>query len=97
MSFVLGELGCSYKEYCEMTWNEYQIRLFSYHRQDKNKWLMLRELMYNNSKAPHLDPKKIPKTIKAFMNMGEKKTGLNDFQRTQMIKAQKEYNNRHNK
>ena len=94
---ALGELKCPSLEYVNnMTWAEFQIRLFSYNRVEKNKWFMIRELMYNNTRAPHLDPKRIPKTIDKFMSLKESKKDLLDIQKKAIQKAIEDYKNRNN-
>ncbi len=58
----------------DMTWAEFQIRLFAYKRQDLYKWQMHRELMWITYIAPHQDPKKMVKRKEAFLPLdGEKK------------------------
>ncbi len=51
----------------DMTWAEFQIRLFAYKRQDLYKWQMLREMMWTSYIAPHQDPKKMPKRKENFL------------------------------
>ena len=50
---------------------------------------MLRLLMYNNTIAPHRDPKKIPKSLNSFMPLGGKK--ISDAQIQAIKKAQEQY------
>jgi len=58
----------------EMTWAEFQIRLFSYKRRDLYDWQKLRELMWTCYYAPHQDPKKMVKRKENFLPLdGEKK------------------------
>jgi len=90
---ALGELNCTYEQYCEMTWAEFQLRLFSYKRVNKEKWEMLRLLMYNNTVAPHRDPKRIPKSINSFMQIGSSKK-ISDAQLNAIKKAQEQYHER---
>ena len=57
-----------------MTWAEFQIRLFSYKRQDLYRWQMLREMMWTSYIAPHQDPKKMIKRKESFLPLkGDKK------------------------
>ena len=51
----------------DMTWAEFQIRLFAYKRQDLYKWEMLRELMWVTYIAPHQDYKKMTKNKETFL------------------------------
>lgn len=52
---------------------------------------MLRMLMYNNTIAPHRDPKRIPKNINTFMPLGKKK--VTDAQRKAIENAILNYKN----
>jgi hypothetical protein len=45
----------------DMTWAEFQIRLFAYRRMDLYDWEKLRELMWITYIAPNQDPKKMAK------------------------------------
>jgi len=56
----------------EMTWAEFQIRLFSYKRQDKYDWIKRRELMWITYIAPHQDPKKMVKSKEKFLPLDGK-------------------------
>lgn len=68
ISFALGELKCPDLDFVyDMTWAEFQIRLFAYKRQDLYKWQMLREMMWTSYIAPHQDPKKMPKRKENFL------------------------------
>jgi len=59
----------------EMTWAEFQIRLFAYKRKDKYDWIKLRELMWVSYIAPHQDPKKMVKRKEQFLKLeGDKKS-----------------------
>lgn len=75
ISFALGELKVSSLEAVyDMTWAEFQIRLFAYKRQDLYDWQKLRELMWTSYIAPHQDPKKMVKRKEAFLPLeGDKK------------------------
>ena len=81
-----------------MTWAEFQIRLFAFRRIEKSNWEKLRMLMYNNTIASHLDPKKIPKTIDKFMNLnGSEKPTITDHQKQLIEQIKKQYNERKSK
>lgn len=57
----------------DMTWAEFQIRLFAYKRQDLYDWQKLRELMWITYIAPYQDVKKMPKRKESFLRLeGEK-------------------------
>jgi len=74
----LGELKCPDLDFVyDMTWAEFQIRLFAYKRMDLDKWQMLRELMWTTYIASHQDPKKMIKRKELFLPLnGDKKTGI---------------------
>jgi hypothetical protein len=62
ISFALGELKVADLETVyDMTWAEFQIRLFAYKRMDLYEWEKLREIMWTTYIAPHQDPKKMVK------------------------------------
>lgn len=70
----LGELKCPSLDYVySMTWAEYCIRLDAFNRGERADLYKLRELMYAVTKAPHLNPKKIPKTIEKYFPLEQKK------------------------
>lgn len=72
--FALGELKCPDLDFVyDMTWAEFQIRLFAYKRIDLYKWKMLRELMWTSYIAPHQDPKKMPKRKEIFLPLNDDK------------------------
>ena len=47
---MIGELGCTFKEYEQMTWAEFQLRLFSFNRVEKNNWFKIGEIVEHNQK-----------------------------------------------
>ena len=61
----------------DMTWAEFQIRLFAYKRMDLYRWMQIRELAWSSFVAPHQDPKKMPKTKERFwpLNGDKQKSG----------------------
>jgi len=68
----------------DMTWAEFQIRLFAYKRQDLYEWQKLRELMWITYIAPNQDPKKMAKRKEQFLPLdGDRKTsgGISEMQR----------------
>lgn len=79
ISFALGELKCPDLDFVyDMTWAEFQIRLFAYKRQDLYKWQILREMMWTSYIAPHQDPKKMPKRKENFLPLisDKKQSGI---------------------
>lgn len=78
----------------DMTWSDFQIRLFAYKRQDLYDWQKLRELMWTTYIAPHQDPKKMVKRKEAFLPLnGEKqiRVGVTDEMKATFMKEFKKY------
>ena len=62
IAFAIGELKCPDLNFVyDMTWAEFQIRLFAYKRMDLYKWQMMREMMWITYIAPNQDYKKMVK------------------------------------
>lgn len=83
-----------------MTWAEFQIRLFSFNRMQKNEWEKVNFLSNTLIEvAPYMkssDKNKIMKSnyIKLF---GKPKINISDSGRALLIQKQKEYQNRNKK
>lgn len=93
----LFEFGLT-MEYTEfMTWAEYRIRLYGFERAEKRMWIKVRELAWSATRAPHLDPKTIPKSRDKFMPLSEKADLVTDKMRDRMKQALDEYNKKNNK
>lgn len=77
----------------DMTWAEFQIRLFAYKRQDLYDWQKLRELMWTSYIAPHQDPKKMVKRKESFLPLGSEKkiVGVSDEARAIFLKEFRKY------
>jgi hypothetical protein len=78
----------------DMTWAEFQIRLFAYKRQDLYDWQKLREVMWTSYIAPHQDPKKMVKRKESFLPLnGEKqnKGGVTDEMKATFMKEFRKY------
>lgn len=78
-----------------MTWAEYLIRVDGYLRQERKEAREQRTLLYQITKAPHLDPKTIPRTEQQFMSIpGDElsKPRLSDKARELWNKRMEEYN-----
>lgn len=77
-----------------MTWAEFQIRLFAYNRMEKKQWFKIRELAWSATIAPHLNPKKMPKSKDAFMrldNSGETRSSVSQSQKEAFMLAYQQY------
>jgi len=94
ISFALGELKCPDLDFVyDMTWAEFQIRLFAYKRIDLYEWQKLRELMWVTYISPNQDPKKMVKRKEAFLPLrGEKQIiGVSDEAKQRFIDEFKKY------
>lgn len=79
----------------DMTFAEFQIRLFAYKRIQLREWEKVRQIAWSATIGSHQDPKKLPKTIEKFMNLGNEKAkiGVSEDQKTNFLKVYKEYLN----
>lgn len=77
----------------DMTFAEFQIRLFAYKRIQLKEWEKVREISWSAFIGSHQDPKKIPKTIDKFMSLGNEKpkSRATDEQRKRFLEATEEY------
>ena len=83
----------SLKKVYEMTWAEFQIRLFAYKRGDLYEWQKLRELMWISYIAPHQDPKRMAKRKEKFLPLeGEKQlSGVSEETKKRFLEEMKKY------
>ena len=79
----------------DMTFAEFQIRLFAYKRIQLKEWEKVRQIAWSATIGSHQDPKKLPKTIEKFMSLGNEKDkiGVSEDQKTNFLKVYKEYLN----
>jgi hypothetical protein len=80
----------------DMTFAEFQIRLFAYKRMELREWEKVRQIAWSAFIAPHQDPKKLPKSIEKFMSLGNNNNtikGVGIEQKENFLKAYKEYLN----
>jgi hypothetical protein len=75
----------------EMTWAEFQIRLFAYKRQDLYDWQKLRELMWITYISPHQDVKKMSKRKEQFLPLSGDKKANNGVSEEAKQRFLKEY------
>jgi|TARA_R110000822_G_scaffold300840_1_gene424391 hypothetical protein len=54
-----------------MTMAEFNIRLFSFKRLERNKEVLFREVAWQSLVGSHSDPKKIPKNKQKFWQIGK--------------------------
>jgi hypothetical protein len=78
-----------------MTFAEFQIRLFAFQRMELRAWEKVRQIAWSAFIGSHQDPKKMPKSIDKFMNLGgdKPKQGVSEEQKANFLKAYKEYLN----
>ena len=76
-----------------MTFAEFQIRLFAYKRMQLREWEKVRQISWSAFIGSHQDPKKMPKTIDKFMKLdsGVEKTSVSDAQKERFKNAYSEY------
>ena len=94
VSLCLGEFNCSYLEYCNMTWAEFQLRLFAFNRMQKREWEKIAELSTNIIIAGFIDGKEKKKRIQQIQNAYLDKApqkGMSEAMRKTILKAQEEY------
>ena len=78
----------------DMTWAEFQIRLFAFKRMELIEYSKMREMMWINYIAPHLDPKKMVKRKEQLMPLtNDKKSsgGVSEKQKEIFIKEYKKW------
>lgn len=77
----------------DMTFAEFQIRLFAYKRMQIREWEKVRQVAWCAFIGSHQDPKKMPKSIDKFMNLGDgqSKRGASDAQIERFKQAYSEY------
>ena len=77
----------------DMTFAEFQIRLFAYKRMQLRDWEKVRQIAWSAFIGSHQDPKKMPKTIDKFMSLGgnDRKQGVSKEQRDRFLGAYSEY------
>jgi len=82
-----------------MTMAEFNIRLFSFKRQNESKELLIREVAYYSMVGSHLDPKKLPKSKQSFWRIGnENKPDTEKLSNlAKIIRLEKEKYNKRNK
>jgi hypothetical protein len=80
----------------DMTYAEFQIRLFAYKRMQVREWEKFRLVAYNALIAPYQDYKKLPKSMDKFMDLSggkAKKHGVSEEQKQNFLEIYKQYLN----
>lgn len=78
----------------DMTFAEFQIRLFAYKRMQLEDWRKYRLIAYNALIAPYQDYKKLPKTMDKFMDLSggkEQQKGVTDSQKQRFLEEYANY------
>jgi len=77
----------------DMTFAEFQIRLFAYKRMELREWEKVRQISWSAFIGSHQDPKKMPKTIDKFMNLhaDKPKSNVSEEQKERFKQAYSEY------
>ena len=73
VAFACGELGLRLEEFYEMPWCEFLIKSYAYNRMQEEKLRHTRLIAYSAQIGSHLDPKKLPRSIDQFMQIGSEK------------------------
>ncbi len=94
MAFAVGELGLRLEEFYDMPFCEFRIKAYAYKRMQEERLRHTRMIAYYSAVGPHLDPKKLPKTIDEFMRIGDKpkKSRVSDEMRELYKRRMDEYN-----
>lgn len=97
VAFACGELGLRLEEFYEMPWCEFLIKSYAYNRMQEEKLRHTRLIAYSSQIGSHLDPKKLPRSIDQFMQIGNEDNKKPKTQGTQSMRdlfkqRMKEYN-----
>jgi hypothetical protein len=82
------------KHVYDMSFAEFQIRLFAYRRVQEREWEKIRFIGWCATTGSHMNPKKLPKSLNQFMPLSlDKKTatGISEAQKQRFLEATKEY------
>ncbi len=77
----------------DMTFAEFQIRLFAYKRMQLREWEKVRMIAWSAFIGSHQDPKTMPRTIDKFMSLDNEKpkSNVSEEQRQRFLQATEEY------
>lgn len=89
---ALGELKCPSLDYVyNMTWAEFRIRLYAYHRVEKTEWYKVREIAYASMYGSHIGIKRIPSKEKFMQLEPNKAIKANTVRMAKIKQVQEEY------
>lgn len=77
----------------DMSFAEFQIRLFAWERTQEREWEKIRVVAWYSAIGPHLDAKKLPKDIRKFMPLGldKKNAEVSDEMKKAFVDAMADY------
>lgn len=84
----------------EMTWKEFELRMFSYKRQKEREDRNFREVAWNSLISFNVKPQSIPKTKDRFWSIGDnnvKQTRASEKARELLLLETQKYNERKSK
>lgn len=81
------------KRVYDMSFAEFQIRLFAWKRTQEREWEKVRILAWYCMTGSHMDPKKMPKSITHFMSLDidKKQNVISEAHKQRFLDAMKEY------
>jgi len=81
------------KRVYDMSFAEFQIRLFAWKRTQEREWEKVRLLAWYALTGSHQDPKKLPKSITNFMSLDidKKQNVISDSHKKRFLEEMAEY------
>ena len=82
------------KRVYDMSFAEFQIRLFAYKRVQEREWEKVRFIGWCATTGSHMNPKKLPKSLNQFMPLGiDRKQGMTitESQKQRFLEAMQDY------
>ena len=78
------------EQFYRMSWREYTLKSFAYHRIEKDDWRKVRLMAYYTRYAPYIKTERIP-NIEQFMPLGDKVQSISDIARKNFLEASRKY------
>lgn len=82
------------KKVYDMSFAEFQIRLFAWKRVEERAWEKVRIIAWYSMTGSHQDPKKMPKSITQFMKLSfddKKSSKVTDEMKNRFLEVYKDY------
>lgn len=82
------------KKVYDMSFAEFQIRLFAWKRVEERAWEKVRIIAWYSMTGSHQDPKKMPKSITQFMKLSfddKKNSKVTDEMKSRFLEVYKDY------